>query len=176
MTGVATAAQAAGPVARCRSCHAAMPCRCCRVYRGFRNEHGYGRPSLGPPRPQSRGGHKDGRKQVYLHRWVVEQLDGVPLAPGEVVMHLCDNPPCFFYGHLKRGTQTKNLADMWNKGRGTGGGSPGSTNANARLTEDQVRAIRALRGTASSSVVGRQFGVKGSAVRGIWGGKSWRHV
>ena len=39
-----------------------------------------------------------------LHRWVWEQVNG-PIPPGMVVMHRCDNPPCFRLDHLMLGTQ-----------------------------------------------------------------------
>jgi len=35
----------------------------------------------------------------------------------QVVMHLCDNPPCFRYDHLRVGTTADNTADMLAKDR-----------------------------------------------------------
>lgn len=74
----------------------------CREYRGPRHGFGYGRPRF------------DGQ-QVLLHRWMVETVEGRPLAPGEVVRHKCDNPPCFLYEHLERGTQADNLNDRYER-------------------------------------------------------------
>ena len=37
--------------------------------------------------------------------------------PDDVVMHLCDNPSCVRYEHLRAGSQKDNLADMAAKGR-----------------------------------------------------------
>lgn len=78
----------------------------CLEYRGRRHSRGYGYLTLEPG------------KRVMLHRWIVEQVDGRPLEPGEVVRHKCDNPPCFRYDHLERGTQADNIDDMIQKGRG----------------------------------------------------------
>ena len=75
----------------------------CREFQGPTNSAGYGYPYI------------DGVR-VLLHRWVVEQVDG-PLAPGEVVRHRCDNPPCFRYSHLLRGTMKDNSQDMVRRGR-----------------------------------------------------------
>ncbi len=155
----------------CGSCQAPMPCSCCRTYRGHCNADGYGYPSIGPVKRPGKG-----KSQVLLHRWVFELLTGVPLLPGECVLHHCDNPPCFFFDHLFKGTQTDNLADMRSKGRGSGGSLPGSANPNAKLTEDQVRAIRSMKGEMSSRLVGAQFDVCGSLVRAIWSGKAWTHA
>lgn len=88
----------------------------CRLYRGALNEHGYGVPCLGAVRIDARGENK-GRRQVLLHRWVVEQVEGRPLEPGEVVMHLCDTPACYRYSHLRRATQRENIVDGYTKGR-----------------------------------------------------------
>lgn len=77
--------------------------RPCLEYRGPTAGGGYGSITV------------DGKRQL-LHRWMVEQVEG-PLAPGEVVRHACDNPPCFLYEHLQRGTVADNNRDMAQRGR-----------------------------------------------------------
>ena len=77
----------------------------CLEYRG---------PHSPEPRPYGRP-YIDGIR-VYLHRWIVEQVEG-PLAPGEVVRHKCDNPACFLYDHLERGTAADNQQDSVRRGR-----------------------------------------------------------
>ena len=75
----------------------------CREWQGGKNDQGYG--VL----------HRDG-EQYYVHRWVSTLLDG-EIPPGIEVMHRCDNPPCFRYDHLVRGTRQENMADMAAKRR-----------------------------------------------------------
>lgn len=56
-----------------------------------------------------------------VHRWIWTLIHG-PISNGVVIMHRCDNPPCFREDHLREGTQAENLADMTEKGRrGTNG-------------------------------------------------------
>lgn len=54
---------------------------------------------------------------MKLHRWVFEQVLGRRLTNQETVLHLCDNPPCYRYDHLRLGTVQENNADMKAKGR-----------------------------------------------------------
>ena len=42
---------------------------------------------------------------------------GTGLVDDLIVMHLCDNPPCYRYSHLIVGTNADNTADMIAKGR-----------------------------------------------------------
>lgn len=65
------------------------------------------------------GRHWDGTRMLKLHRWVWEQVHG-PIPSGMVVMHRCDNPPCFRYDHLFLGTMSDNMADKVAKGRARG--------------------------------------------------------
>lgn len=139
----------------------------CRVYRGCLDGHGYGSLRL-------KGGRGWNRRK--LHRWVVEQYLGRSLAPTEVVRHTCDTRACFRFDHLVLGTKRENDADMWAKGRGV---PPphrlGSASANAKLTEDQVAAIK-RRHEASHAALGREYGVTLQAIRDIRRGRTWRQV
>ena len=63
------------------------------------------------------------RELVAVHRWVWEQING-PIPVGMVVMHTCDNPPCFLYEHLMLGTRSDNQRDMIAKGRRGGNSVP----------------------------------------------------
>jgi len=51
-------------------------------------------------------------------RHLIERVEGRSLAPDEHVMHLCDNPACIRYDHLRVGTRSDNMLDMEAKGRG----------------------------------------------------------
>jgi HNH endonuclease len=84
-------------------------------YQGMRHPDGYGYPTLGEQRFKPNGS-KNGRRQVLLHRWVMEQALGRKLRSDEVVRHICDNPPCFLLAHLRRGTQDDNIQDMVDRG------------------------------------------------------------
>jgi hypothetical protein len=88
----------------------------CREYRGQLHPYGYGYPMLGEQRYRLNGA-KNGRRNVLLHRWVMEQFLGRKLEPNEVVRHKCDNPPCFLFDHLELGTHDDNMADAVARGR-----------------------------------------------------------
>lgn len=75
----------------------------CWEWQGHRNEHGYGRVSVG------------GRR-MYAHRLAYLATHFV-IPEGLVVMHRCDNPPCVNPDHLAIGTYADNTADMIAKGR-----------------------------------------------------------
>jgi hypothetical protein len=46
----------------------------------------------------------------------------------------------------------------------------------AKLTDDQVREIRALQGTATLEEVGRRYGVSFSTIGMIWRRDTWFHI
>lgn len=82
-----------------------------------------------------------------------------------VVRHKCDNPPCCNPAHLEIGTHEENMQDMVDRGRHKG---------NAKLTPDQVTAIRRarMRGTAVASLAAR-YGVSESTISAAAGGQNW---
>lgn len=98
----------------------------CKLWTGRLDPHGYGRLKLGAI-------------EVLAHRKAYAEYHGLDvLSMGGVVMHLCDNPPCIEPTHLKLGTQSENMADMYSKGRH----AKGEDRGNAVLTDEQVRSIR----------------------------------
>lgn len=130
----------------------------CLEYRGALNRAGYARVT------------RHGRR-VMLHRWVVEQVEGPLLPwPDEVVMHLCDNPPCFRYDHLRRATCRDNIVDADEKGRRRR--RRGAAHPNAKLTDEDVAAIReGLALGQPQRQLAALFGVSRTLVRKIGSGE-----
>ncbi|HTP29480.1 MAG TPA: HNH endonuclease [Anaeromyxobacteraceae bacterium] len=115
------------------------------------------------------GSRRDGTRAIsYAHRVIFEALNG-PAGPLEV-MHSCDNPPCVNPKHLSLGTHAENFADAARKGRMNQGINHGM----AKLTEDDVRKIRASKGTLRS--IAPRFGVTINTISVIRRRLSWRHV
>lgn len=109
----------------------------------------------------------------YAHRnsWVFYR-GGIP--NGMQVLHRCDNPICVNPDHLFLGTQADNIRDMDKKGRRARVGPQGERAPSAKLTEDQVRAIRS--DERSRNVVAVEYGVRKSAIYKIRRRATWRHV
>jgi hypothetical protein len=132
----------------------------CRVWTGARDGGGYGKIKV------------DG-SFLRVHRLVWVETNG-PIPAGLFVCHKCDVPTCINPAHLWLGPPAANTADMWAKGRGRSRASKGRANGQAKLTDDQVRAIRAAAGT--QKVIAAQYGVNQTRVSQIRLGKSWSHV
>lgn len=91
-----------------------------------------------------------------------------PIPYGLYVLHRCDNRKCVNIEHLWLGTFDENMSDMAAKGRQ----AHGSKNGRAKLTEGQVREIRALRGTQAA--IAEMYGVSRATVSQIRSGKTWK--
>lgn len=81
-------------------------------------------------------------------------------APGELfVLHKCDNRRCCNPAHLFLGTNTDNMRDMEQKGRGVH--LKGERHVNHKLTDAQVVEIRQryASGSETLSALGREYGV-----------------
>lgn len=60
---------------------------------------------------------KGSRVVIYAHRLAFERAWGIPIPPGMVVRHTCDNPPCVNPLHLQLGTHADNNRDQVERGR-----------------------------------------------------------
>lgn len=115
----------------------------------------------------------DGRVQ-RTHRVMWESING-PIPDGMCVCHKCDVQRCVNPDHLWLGTRADNNADKLAKGRGN---MPhGRYHHRAKLTEDNVRAIKAaLARNQTKKSIARQYGVSSATIRGIVRGDTWKHV
>lgn len=120
---------------------------------------------------------KTNRRKILVHRWIWEQMHG-PIPEGMVVMHLCDNPPCFRYDHLRLGTHAENMADMAGKGRWRLRGRSvlrGADHPSAKLTPEQVIDIRAaMAGGEPHRHIAERYHVARSTITAISTGQTWR--
>jgi hypothetical protein len=124
--------------------------------------------------------------------------------PEPFALHHCDNPSCVNPAHLFEGTDVDNTLDKLAKGRQARGESHGSRtkpdrlargerngshtqphrrargerNGCAKLTERDVREIRAIYalGTISQPGLSRRFGVSQSRISDVLLRKKWVHV
>lgn len=135
----------------------------CWTWTGPRNGNGYG--TFGPGR---------------AHRVAWELVNG-PIPDGLCVLHRCDNPPCVRPDHLWVGTRSENTQDMLQKGRHGAWRHPervarGERNSGARLTLEQVRAIRAeyATGTTSWTRLALKYGISKRAIGRVVQGTHWR--
>lgn len=107
-------------------------------------------------------------KVLYTHRvaWLLAHSD-----PGDQhVLHECDNRRCVNPEHLFLGSIEDNIADMVAKGRQ----ARGERNGHAKLTEEDVRAIRAS--SEPYRVLARRYGVCLATLSMVKTGKNWRHI
>lgn len=130
----------------------------------------------------STGGCAEWPKTCSRNGYGVFQAQGVALAAHRVayflatgdaprvVRHTCDNPPCVCVSHLRGGTQSANMLDAAAKGRAV----RGERNHNARLRDEDVRAIRAS--SRAQTALARDYGVTRQAIHRIVRGPGWAHV
>lgn len=118
----------------------------CWLWLGIHTDKGY-------------GSYWDGTRLIAAHRAIYELHRG-PIPVGLDLDHLCRNPPCVNPDHLEPVTEATNVQ------RGL----------LARVTTDDVRAIRALAGTMSQSAIAVRFGITQSQVSKIILLQVWRNV
>lgn len=113
------------------------------------------------------------RVQVLAHRYAWEAANG-PIPDGLLVCHKCDVPRCVNVEHLFLGTAKDNIHDMLRKGRGRAGDKPGEESGSAKLTNEQVLAIRAS--AEISRIVAARYGVALQTIYAIRKRKTWKHI
>jgi hypothetical protein len=136
----------------------------CWIWFGSVDRRGYGQMRIGK------------RARIATH--IALELAGRPLALGQWALHRCDNPACVNPDHLFAGTQKDNMRDCIAKGRHS---KPprfvGSANKASKLTEDQVRLIRAdFKAGMSLSQFQRKYGLTQTTGSYLRLGRTWKHV
>lgn len=131
----------------------------CWGWAGFTYK-GYGRISRAP---------EHGGRAIGAHRLAYEIAYG-PIPAGLTVLHRCDNPECTNPRHLFLGTNQDNNRDRDTKGRQAKGERQGS----AKLTEADVRAIRASAETFD--VLAARYSVSPATIAQAARGATWSHV
>lgn len=113
-----------------------------------------------------------GRDNFRITRVVWEAVNG-PIPEGLLVLHKCDNPPCYRLDHLFLGDHFDNARDCENKGRGNH--PRGADNGRAKLEPEQVREIRHLISEGqSNATISKTFGIHKNTVQSIRNGSNWK--
>lgn len=116
-------------------------------------------------------GANGGRPLMRAHRVSYEIAYGsIPI--GFVVCHICDNRACVNPKHLFAATQRENVLDMINKGRRHS--SAGERNASAKLTKNQVIAIRNDHRPTRDII--SEYNISASTLYSIRHRETWRHI
>ena len=126
----------------------------------------------GPTNGKGYGVFYTGNKERYAHRISYELHKG-PIPDGLHVLHACDTPACVNPAHLRAGTQKENAIDRESRGRRSN--FRGEIVGTSKLTEAQVREIKASSGV-SQKILAERYGVKPTHIWRIRTGKSWAHV
>ncbi len=94
------------------------------------------------------------------------------------ICHKCDNRLCVRPDHLFEGTQAENMRDCSRKGRLFKPEKSGERNGVARLTDEKVRQLRAIRARDGLTMeeLGKLFGVHPATACSAINGKTWSHV
>jgi Mor family transcriptional regulator len=122
--------------------------------------------------PNGYGLFYDGERDVGAHRYSYAAYVG-QIPQGLIVRHKCDVPACVRPDHLHLGTQAENIQDKITKKRQSKGAKIG----NAKLTEDQIVALRsAYEAGASGHALATQFSISPAHVYKILRGQLWAHV
>lgn len=99
-----------------------------------------------------------------------------PQPPGNNALHSCDRSICVAPWHLRWGTPRDNVVDRDTRGRGRW--AVGDSNGNAKLTAEDVAAIRARHGGGhggTTRALAAEYGVTMATIQLIGRGATWKH-
>ena len=117
------------------------------------------------------GSIKLGGRTVSAHRLAFSLHHGQEAEHN--VLHSCDVKACCNPAHLYDGTDRQNVHDAVDRGQHP----RGSRHGRAKLTEEQVHAIRdEHEAGASYCALGRKYGVADAVARKACLGITWRHI
>lgn len=117
-------------------------------------------------------------KRWLAHRLAWHMTNG-PIPEGMLVCHHCDIRPCINPAHLYVGTYADNNRDTRTRGRHGCGRRHlhGELNGHAKLTAEQVMAIRQRRLAGEQyDLLAEEYGVTRWTIGDIERGKSWQHL
>lgn len=112
----------------------------CWMWRGHRNDKGYGVTSQGK-----------------AHRIAFEMVNG-PIPDGALICHHCDNPSCVNPAHLYAGTAATNRADCVSRKRH----NPSASHPRTKLSDADVAAIR--ESSDKGVLLAERYGVASSTI------------
>ena len=121
------------------------------------------------------GGRAGGHERAHRVSWAIHN-GPIPKGKGHhgaVIMHTCDNRLCVNPAHLMLGSQADNVHDMDAKDRRINRQLKGSKHSQSKLTEENVRYIRAS--SKSNAELAREFSMTRQAIR-YAGVQGWTHV
>lgn len=103
-------------------------------------------------------------KKVYAHRYICERTHGAPPHPKDHAAHSCDNGSggCITRKHLAWKSNAQNQLDRY-RGR--------PRRPRTKLTDAQVREIRAMKGAEAPHITARRYGIVESYARQIQSGR-----
>lgn len=98
---------------------------------------------------------------------------GPPPEGKPFTLHACDNPACCNPVHLRYGTALENAQDRDGRGRHP----RGEQHTSSKLTENDVRTIRAAHaGGSTLAELGHRYGVTACNIRSIVDRRTWKAV
>jgi len=124
--------------------------------------------------PKGYGRIPSGKRGMKLlsHRISWQIFKNELLVPSIFVCHRCDNAACVNPDHLFKGTQLDNIRDQVSKNRQ----AKGKTNGQTKLTESEVREIRAYGFSKSERKLAKEFRVSKGAIYPIRHRITWKHI
>jgi hypothetical protein len=147
----------------------------CREWQGSRDVDGYGMIYRGERVKGWRKGRPYGsfRKRVRLNRYLWSLVYG-PVPDDWLFLHRCHNPACFRLDHMEL---APDLAAQDARRHAEERDARGEGHGMAKLTDDDVRAIREARRVGDTyKVIAERFGISQGNVVFIVKRQTWKHV